>query len=244
VYVYDNSDDSTVAPNTLDAVRIINGATTPDYRDVNNNPLGFTVVSNNGVYIQGDYNTTQITVPGSSTLVNNPTAVMGDAVTALSTDWNIANQEASLGIDTVAPISNRKATLPSSDSDVMTINTAILTGNTPSAGTGANPLTDYNSGGAQNLVRMIEDWYSVQSDGSFLTLKLDGSLGQLFTSKYFNSHYTGNSPLSALPNATSPNPVYTQPQTRDFYYDTGFKDRAPAGAPTTTAFTRGDFFFW
>jgi hypothetical protein len=244
VYVYDNSDDSTVAPNTLDAVRIINGATTPDYRDVNNNPLGFSVVSNNGVYIQGDYNTTQITVPGSSTPVNNPTAVMGDAVTALSTNWNITQQEAALGIDTVAPIGNRKATLPSSDNDVMTINTAILTGNTPSAGTGANPLTDYNSGGAQNLVRMIEDWYSVQSDGSYLTLKLDGSLGQLFTSKYFNSHYTGNAPLSSLPNATSPNPVYTQPQTRDFYYDTGFKDRAPAGAPTTTAFTRGDFFFW
>jgi hypothetical protein len=249
VYVYDKTgtNDPSVAPGTLDGIRLINGATTPDYRDVNNNPLGFSVVSNNGVYIQGDYNTTQITVPGSATLVNNPTAVMGDAVTALSTNWNITAQEASNGIATVANISNRKATLPSTDNDVMTINTAILTGNTPSAGTGANPLTDYNSGGAQNLLRMTEDWYSQQADGNYLTLKLDGSLGQLFTSKYFNSHYTGNSPLTALTSTaggTHSNPVYTQPQTRDFYYDTGFKDRAPAGAPTTTAFTRGDFFFW
>ena len=95
---------------------------------------------------------------------------------------------------------------------------------------------------------MVENWNSQQTDGNYLTLKLDGSMGQLFTSKYFNSHFTGNTPNTALwstdggPNHA--NPIYTQPPTRIFDYDTGFKDRAPAGAPTTTAFTRGDFFFW
>jgi hypothetical protein len=242
VYVYDKTDDSTYAPGTLDAIRLTNGTVTPDYRDVNGNPLGFTVVSNNGVYVQGDYNTQLVTVPGVATQVSNPTAVMGDAVTALSTNWVMDHQVVSGGnpIHNIEALTNREATLPVSDNDTMTINTAILTGNTPSAGTGANPLTDYNSGGAQNLVRMIEDWYPPQADGNTLTLKLNGSLGQLFTSKYFASHYTGNAPLTALNN----NPVYTQPPTRDFQYDTGFKERAPAGAPTTTAFTRGDFFFW
>jgi hypothetical protein len=250
VYIYDSTDNNnstldTLHPNlanSLNGIRLTNAATTPDYRDADNNPIGFTVVSNNGVYIQGDYNSTQITVPGVAVPVYNPTAVMGDAVTALSTNWNIAHQQT--GVNTTANIealTNREPGLPSSDNDVMSLNTAILTGNTPSAGTGANPLTDYNSGGAQNLVRMIEDWYPPQaSDGHSLTLKLNGSVGQLFTSKYFTGHYTGNAPLAALGN----NPAYTQPPTRDFVYDTGFKERAPAGSPSTTGFTRGDFFFW
>jgi hypothetical protein len=246
VYVYDNTPQNLT---TLNAVRITNGTTTPDYRDVNGNPLGFSVVSDNGVYIQGNYNTTQITVPGEGSAVNNPTAVMGDAVTVLSDAWAISNNTTGVGIGNVADIANRRAGLNSGDT--MTINTAILTGNTPSAGTGLNPLTDYNSGGAQNLVRMIENWNSPQlSDNMPITLTLDGSLGQLFTSKYFNSHYTGNAPIAGLvstdsgPGNDHTNPVYTQPQIRNFGYDSGFKDRAPAGAPTTTAFTRGDFFFW
>jgi len=250
LYIYDNSDNSSIAGahNTLNGIRITDGTTTPDYRDNNNNPLGFTVVSNNGVYVQGDYNTSQITVPGVAVPVNNPTAIMGDAVTALSTGWDMNNQKTSLPTATVLALTNREPSLPASDYDsasdhnVMTINSAILTGNTPSAGTGANPLTDYNSGGAQNLVRMIEDWFPPQQSGNGkgMELKLDGSLGQLFTSDYFKGHYTGNTGLTAL----GGNPVYTQPPTRDFDYDTGFKDRAPAGAPTTTGFTRGDFFFW
>jgi hypothetical protein len=250
VYIYDATDNSNVAGahNTLNGIRLTDATTTPNYPDSNGNPQGFTVVSNNGVYVQGDYNTTQITVPGVAVPVNNPTAIMGDAVTALSTGWDMASQKTSLPVANVLALTNREPSLPSSDYDagsdhnVMTINSAILTGNTPSAGTGSNPLTDYNSGGAQNLVRMVEDWYPpMQSgNGKGMELKLDGSLGQLFTSDYFTGHYTGNAALTALNN----NPAYTQPPTRDFDYDTGFKERAPAGAPTTTGFTRGDFYFW
>jgi hypothetical protein len=188
------------------------------------------------VYIQGDYNSHMITVPGVAVPVYNPTAVMGDAVTALSTNWDITHQQTTTNTTAaIEALTNREPSLPAADNDVMTLNTAILTGNTPSAGTGANPLTDYNSGGAQNLVRMIEDWYPPQaSDGQNLTLTLNGSVGQLFTSKYFTGHYTGNAPLAALNN----NPAYTQPPTRDFDYDTGFKERAPAGSPSTTTASR------
>ena len=73
VYIYDKSNNNgvnpntglptnlpanqttAVAPNTLNAIRIVDGQTTPNYPDVNGNPLGFTVVTNNGVYVQGDY---------------------------------------------------------------------------------------------------------------------------------------------------------------------------------------------
>jgi hypothetical protein len=81
----------------------------------------------------------------------------------------------------------------------------------------------------------------VESDGNHLSLTLNGSLGQLFTSKYFSGAFAPGiqSHLSG-----SNNYVYIQPRTRNFNYDTGFKNRTPAGAPTTTGFTRGDFFFW
>ena len=38
--------------------------------------------------------------------------------------------------------------------------------------------------------------------------------------------------------------VYIQPKNRVLSYDLNFKNRTPAGSPSTTAFTRGSFFFW
>ena len=119
--------------------------------------------------------------------------------------------------------------------DGMTVNAAILTGNTPST-------TTYNSGGVQNLVRMIEDWYDPNPTGTGLQLTLNGSLGQLFTSKYYTGAYKGNGVQASLPAANDR--IYLQPRTRNFDYDAGFKSRLPAGSPTTTNFARGDFFFW
>jgi hypothetical protein len=110
----------------------------------------------------------------------------------------------------------------------MTINSAILTGNTPTT-------TSYNSGGAQNLVRMEEDWYHTH-----LTMNLIGSLGQLFTSDYFTGPYESNSSLAAIGGDV----VYEQPTTRNVVYDTNFSTRTPAGTPATTTFQIGPFFTW
>jgi hypothetical protein len=241
LYIYDKTNNASAQvndPNGLNGIRITNATTTPNYPDQNNNPLGFTVVSNNGVYVQGDYNTTPITVSGSATPVNNPSAIMGDAVTVLSQGWSLTNNATLQPITTGTP--NRQATASTGTTDGMTVNAAILTGNTPSTATS-------NSGGAQNLVRMIEDWYyPVQPDGTVgLTLNLNGSLGQLFTSKYFSSKFAPGQQSGLGSLATGGyNQVYIQPRTRNLTFDTGFRDRTPAGAPTTTAFTRGDFFFW
>jgi hypothetical protein len=112
-----------------------------------------------------------------------------------------------------------------------------LTGNTPST-------TAYNSGGVQNLVRMVEDWYDPDPThtGTGMVLTLNGSLGQLFTSDFFKGPYEGNAIQTGLPNPSDR--IYLQPKTRNFDYDAGFKSRSPAGSPTTTNFARGDFFFW
>lgn len=227
VYVYDNTQNTAVgATANLNGVLLTNGATTPNFSDPNGNPLGFTVVSNNGVYVQGNYNTTQISVPVDG-MVNNPAAIMGDAITAVSQGWSIA-------ADSGQPIASRQSNAAGPGTTTMTINAAILTGNTPST-------TTTNSGGVQNLVRMVEDWYDPNSGGTppGLTLELNGSLGQLFTSDYFKGAYVGNGI-----NSTINDRVYLQPKTRNFDYDTAFKKRTPAGSPTTTSFYRGDFFYW
>jgi hypothetical protein len=245
VYIYDNS-NNTNAPlaysssppvnsaNSLNAILLVNGSTTPAYNDSSGNPLGFSIASNNGIYVQGDYNTTQITVNGQSQ--NNPAAIMGDAVIAVSEAFSSATSS--------DPIAQRVA-MPSSDSPLtpasaggsttgMTINAAILTGNTASTTTGGPTGDGYNSGGVQNLVRMEEDWWSGQ-----LTLTLDGSLGQLFASDYFTGPYLGNAFQTSISDK-----VYVQPGTRVVKFDSNFQQHAPSGTPTTTGFARGDFFYW
>ncbi len=234
VYVYDNSNNTALSlPNNLNAILIANATTTPNYPDQNGNPLGFSIASNNGIFVQGDYNTTQITV--SSQQIFNPSAIMGDAVTAVSQSWSptesgqpISGRVAIPSAPTAGDISSGGVNPASAGTPGgMTINAAILTGNTPST-------TTVNSGGVQNLVRMEEDWWTPG-----LTLNLYGSLGQLFVSDFFRGDYLGNSYQASISDK-----VYIQPTTRNMSYDTDFKKWTPNSSPTTTDFSRGDFFFW
>ena len=126
------------------AIRLINGSTLPSN--------GFTVASQNPVYIQGDYNTSGTRVPS---------AVFADAVTILSNAWNDSNSSSSL--------SSRTA------SDT-TVNTAIVAGFVPSVWT--DPVTHVTygySGGLNNFPRFLEDW-----GGKTFTYK--GSMIELFAS--------------------------------------------------------------
>lgn len=197
-------------------IRLVNGSTTPAINNADGQPKGFAVVSNNALYIQGDYNTTAIT-DGSSTR-SNPAVLMGDAVTILSAGWNDENSSA--GID------QRRAT-PAEGSSEMVLNAGILTGNTPST---SDPPT--NSGGVQNLVRLMEDW-----SGYRVTIR--GSMGQLFSSKYMNSEF--KSPAQPLPDDDL---VYWVPDERRLDFDRDLARRPPVWTPTTTEFNRGDFFTW
>jgi hypothetical protein len=288
VYVYDKTDNNglvaanpalTALTNTQNAVRILDGAVTPNFSDANGNPYGFTVASNNGVYVQGDYNIKQINVDG--TMVPNPSAIMGDSITAVSA-YNSSNGQgwqatmaytsgligSRIAQPTQYPITPGQAygipatsfsaadtvnatdyaDSPSGPPNGMTINAAILTGNTPSYNDPANPAANqggslsYNSGGAQNLVRMEEDWFHV---GTPLTLALQGSVGQLFSSDYVKGPYRSNSTWPGIgPGGVGSDIVYQQPATRLVNYDTSFSVRTPFGTPTTSNFTIGPFFFW
>lgn len=208
VYVYDESsqyvDSSGTTPISAgrNAVRLINGQEIPN---VNN--MGFTVATDNGLYIKGDYNTTN----------KASSAIMADAVTVLSSDWDDANTVDASGKSTDQ--TSRKAL------HNLTINSAIISGNTQENAT-------YSSGGAQNLVRYLEDWYSNTSSAT----TLNGSIDQLFRSKYFNSHYLGNSTGFR---------VYTQPRTRNMTFDSSLASNPPGGAPAAKiSYYRGDLYTW
>ncbi len=109
-------------------VRLVNGATLPSQ--------GLTVVSENPVYIQGDYNT-----GGGDPTKKVPAAVMGDAITVLSNNWGPNNSDTKGKQVT----SNRVAT-------ETTVNAALAMGPHAESWPGAG------NGQLNNLIRFLEHW--------------------------------------------------------------------------------------
>src|SRR5947208_9633857 len=124
-------------------VRLVNGSQLPSG--------GLTVVSQNPVYIVGDYNT----VPVGAT--HAPAAVLGDAVTVLSNDWIPKNYDAK---GDQPFFGNRVASANT------TVNAAIATGPSSESTMGRD------TGKVNNLVRFLEDWTGKQFtySGSLLAL--------------------------------------------------------------------------
>jgi len=156
LYVADRRGIATSKPAV---VRLSNGAELP-----NNNGLGFTVATDNPLYVKGNYN---VTVNGSTyayglgSTTNGasvPAAFLCDALTLLSTNWS----------DSLSGDAYGSRNVPQGN---MTVNAAIVTGNVPSTGTSA---TTY-SGGVENITRFLEKWSNV-------TLTLNTSIVVLFAS--------------------------------------------------------------
>ncbi|MEY2494854.1 MAG: hypothetical protein QOJ45_1346 [Verrucomicrobiota bacterium] len=145
--------NGTTASTLRRAIRIKNGATLPTG--------GMTIISENPIYIQGDFNTGTnppsnsgtYTDPDASGYTRRNAAIIGDAVTILSGAW----------LDT-----NSDKSTPQRDASNTTINAAIVAGNVPSNST--------YSGGGENFVRLLEDW-----SGNHFTYY--GSMVQLYKSQ-------------------------------------------------------------
>ena len=202
---------------TRRAIRLINGRNL--YQSVS-------VASNNGMYVQGDYNTggtSASSVPSntSSTGANVATgytslssAVMADAVTILSNNWNDAYSSNTLA-GTLLNSNNGNQTTGRVATPT-TVNTAIMAGDVPSNLNGDGIA----SGGAHNFPRLLEDW--TNKDFTYY-----GSLVEAFTStKYKGNWQTGN--------------VYTWP-VRLWNFDTNFVNNPPPGSATGQLFNRGRY---
>jgi len=224
LYVYlANSSSSTPA-----AVRLINGAQTPGASTAS----GFSVVTNGGLYIQGDYNTIASdgsTITGStSTDAINPSMLMADSVTVLSSAWNDANSTANGNTTPSSSITQRV-----SANGTTTINAGILTGNTSAKVADATTSTGATaSGGGQNLVRFMEDWSGTIGSNPRSSVTFRGSLGRLFDSKHFTSNYQ------------QPGNIYKVPGLRTFAFNAGLKTADVPGQTLIPYYSRGDFFTW
>ncbi|MEO6786272.1 MAG: hypothetical protein ABI318_09090 [Chthoniobacteraceae bacterium] len=203
VYMYDNG------PGDQKAIRVTNGGVLP------NN--GLTVATEDGLYVQGDYNTGTTTNPNAvpsnsspganvSTVVPGYTtksaALVGDAIMVLSNSWSDSNASSS--------VSSRNATNT-------TLNTAFIAGYVPSVNQTVNGRPGY-SGGMNNFPRFLESW-----SGDNMTFS--GAFVSLYQSKQFTGAWdTGD--------------IYVPP-TRYWYFDTLLLTRVLPGIPATGGFVRG-----
>jgi hypothetical protein len=159
IYVFNSvSEDNS----TLPAVRMTDGAQLPSD--------GLTVATPMPIYVKGDYNTTTDGVHYSKALgdvVNTvPAALMGDAITVLSSQWKDYYSST-----TDASVSSRPAAS-------ITINAATMEGIVPSDGS-------HYSGGVENFLRLLENW-----SGSSITY--NGSIVVMFPSQYATSPWNGS----------------------------------------------------
>jgi hypothetical protein len=217
LYIHDTTPrvSGNMEPKTI---RLKNGGILPDE--------GLTVVSENPIYIQGDYNTGSTPATVSNVPSNNngnpgnadsptvtgytrkPAAVIGDAVMLLSNNWNDSNSSLTL--------SSRPATHT-------TYNTAIISGFMPSGYQPPSGSQYGYSGGANNFPRFLEQWGGI-------SCTYYGSMVQLFRSERFTGRWnTGN--------------IYGAPS-RCWNYDTLYNDNPPPGAVSGTTWSRGTWAKW
>ncbi len=181
---------------------------------------GFTVASENPVYVQGDYNSnaadtffTAATAagPGPDTANHSAASVIADAVTILSNNWS---DLASMNSNPTQPVGNRTAA-------TTYYRMAVAGGKNMAFPFPAwENATDYGfgtDGGIHNFLRFLEDW-----NGQ--TLNYGGSLVSL----YYSTYNTGVFKCCQYS-------VY-RPPTRNYLFDADFTN--PSGLPPGTPMFR------
>jgi hypothetical protein len=171
---------------------------------------GFTVASENPVYILGNYNASNSNFSDGNGACHVPAAVMGDAVTLLSNSWTDSESFAS-------PTNSSGRTVAAA----AYYRTAVMGGSTVPfvQPTGYTTYQDFGSdGGVHNFLRSLEDWASV-------TKYYMGSIADF----YYSVQATGVYKDGLV------NSVYS-PGTRAYTFDTDFENisELPPGTPRFT----------
>ncbi len=218
-------------------VRLINGTILPGKYDyaAPATTTGFTLASENGIYVWKDYNVNGITAAtGSNSTASDkyypqgktdslagttdgslhiPAAIVGDAVTILSNNWDDAKSF-------VYPSDLTKRVATDTRVRFAMIGGDPITGQTPNDG-----LYGKQNGGLINFKRFLENWTGDR-------LNYSGSLINLYNAFNNNSRH-------------KPNYATYSPPARDWTFEESFKDpnRLPPGTPfvyfiTFTGFER------
>ena len=162
VYVLDGRSQS---GSILNAARAVNGAQLP--------ADGLSISTPMPLYVKGHYNLNNgDTTAGQTNTVNTkPAALIGDAITILSTSWS-DNYTSGTSLSSRTPGNT-------------TVNAAVIAGIVESATVFG---TKHYSGGVENYLRLLENW-----SGGY-TLTYNGSMIALFASRYGTNFWqpTGN----------------------------------------------------
>ena len=191
------------------ALKLINGATIGSDAVVANRIAGLTVVSENPVYIHGDWNAAATFAVAD---LHAATAVIADAVTVLSNGWS-DNESFN------APYNNPGTGRQRSGASYYRV--AILGGKPPSFTKPADvPAASSfgQDGGAHNFIRMIE-----HDAGPADTVNYRGSMATLFYSRQAVGTFKGQGNVYSIP-------------VRNFIFDTDFL--TPALLPPNTPMFR------
>ncbi|MGH9512279.1 MAG: PilX N-terminal domain-containing pilus assembly protein [Terriglobales bacterium] len=168
---------------------------------------GFTVASENPVYVQGDYNSNAGDAFWGDLTTDVPhaaAAVIADAVTLLSNNWTDQNSMAN-------PL-NLAARIPTTTHYRLAIAAGKNLSFPNPAGTGQDFGTD---GGVHNFLRLLEAW------GGGADTYYRGSLVSLYYSQYATGVFKCCNEVYGVPN-------------RFFYFDSDFSNpnNLPPGTPT------------
>jgi len=151
------ADNRTGASTNMFAVRLANASAAPTNMTPSGVASGFTVATQNPLYLLGHYNCPDTFAQGTTnTSKTFPCSLACDALTILAGNWSDSSSYSSA--------INGSAT-------ATTINAAILTGIVYSTGSDVNSF----SGGVMNLPRLLQDWSSV-------TLTMNTSIVNLYNS--------------------------------------------------------------
>lgn len=197
-------------------VRLINGQTLPGTYDTvtPSNTKGFTVASENGVYVLGNYNAYGIDSVGTptpsdeyqpqNTSTHIPASVVGDAVTILSNNWKDARS-----FTYPFNLGQRQATETFARFAMLSGDAKTSLKATPHQGGSDERM----AGGVHNFKRFLEDWGGER-------LNYTGSIINLYNSRNNNGAFKCCG-------------VVYSPPARNWVFDSSFLDpaRLPPGTP-------------
>jgi len=157
---------------------------------------GLTVVTDQALYVQGDYNAVN----------KKPAAFLADSLNVLSNNWDDANSGKKLNYRVASDTTINAAFLAGTD----------LTGGTD--GPGGQDQGNYN-GGLENYPRFHEKWTGK-------TLHYRGSFVSLGTPEHVNGPWCGTGASHCGKDENGRTIGIYNPPRRDWHYDTDFNDAA------------------
>jgi Tfp pilus assembly protein PilX len=203
-------------------VRIYNGSNLSE--TVNGRTMkGLSIISDQAVYIQGDYNCGPSSTCNNGNLdddVRKPAAVMADSINVLSNAWLLDDSFSDNDISQEAGASGAGAILTRGRiASETTVNAAFLAGIDITGGANGETFQDIGKpgGGVNNYPRFHEDWRNGVTDLNQVTFHYQGSLVSLGAPTKVNGSFCGSGSLNGDCN------IYNPPD-RDWRFDPYFKD--------------------